>query len=89
MALGASRAGLLWLVVKQGVGMAAIGAATGLCGAWSTQKFMSGLLFGISPVDSRTFVAGTLFLLAVATIASAIPAARVMHIEPAGALRQD
>jgi len=89
MALGASRAGLLWLVVKQGVGMASIGAAIGLFGACAMQKLTSGLLFGVSPVDSRTFVGGTLFLLAVAAVASAIPGARVMRIEPAGALRQD
>jgi putative ABC transport system permease protein len=89
LALGASSASLLWLVVKQGVGMAAIGATLGLCGAWATQKLTSELLFGISPVDSMTFAGGALFLLAVAAIASGIPGARVMHIDPACSLRQE
>lgn len=89
MALGANRANLFWLVVKQGVGMAAIGAAIGLCGAWATQRLTSGLLFGISPVDLVTFAGGAIFLLAVAAIACAIPGARVMRIHPAEALRQD
>ena len=89
MALGASRANGLWLVVKQGVGMAAIGAVIGLCGAWASQKLTSGLLFGVSPVDPVTFAGGAVFLLAVAAVASAIPGARVMRIDPAEALRGD
>jgi putative ABC transport system permease protein len=89
IALGASRANVLWLVLKQGLEMAAIGAAIGLAGAWSVQKLMGRLLFGISPVDPLTFAGGAGFLLAVAAIASAIPGARVMQIDPAQMLRQD
>ncbi len=89
MALGARRINVLWLVLKQALEMAAIGAAIGLFGAWAMQRFTSGLLFGISPVDPATFVGGAAFLLAVAAIASAIPAARVLRIDPAQALRQD
>jgi putative ABC transport system permease protein len=89
VALGASGPNVFWLVVKQGLGMAAIGAAAGLCGAWATQKLTSKLLFGISVVDPATFAAGTLLLLAVAAIASAIPGARVLQIDPASTLRQD
>jgi predicted permease len=88
-ALGASRVNVLWLVVKQGLEMAAIGAALGLLGAWATQKLTSGLLFGISPVDPVTFAGAAVFLLGVAAVASAIPGARVMSIDPARALRQD
>jgi len=89
VALGASGPNVFWLVVKQGLGMAAIGAAVGLCGAWATQKLTSKLLFGISAVDPATCAAGTLLLLAVAAIASAIPGARVLQIDPASTLRQD
>jgi putative ABC transport system permease protein len=89
MALGASHGNVLWLVLKQGLKMAAVGAAIGLCGAWSAQRFTSGLLFGISPVDPLTFAGAPIFLLAVAAIACAIPGARVMRIDPAEALRQD
>jgi predicted permease len=89
MALGASRADVLRLVVRQGVGMAAIGATVGLCGAWAAQKLTSELLFGISPVDPATFAGGALFLLAVAAIASAIPGVRAMRIELVQALRQE
>jgi predicted permease len=89
IALGATRANVLWFVLKQGLEMAAIGAAIGLAGAWSAQKLTSGLLFGISPVDPLTFAGGAAFLLAVAAIATAIPSARVMQIEPGEMLRQD
>jgi ABC-type antimicrobial peptide transport system permease subunit len=89
IALGASHTNVFWLMLKQGLKMATIGASIGLFGAWAAQKLISGILFGISPVDPATFAAGAGFLLAVAAIASAIPWARVMQIDPAQALRQD
>ncbi|MGB8522078.1 MAG: FtsX-like permease family protein, partial [Candidatus Acidiferrales bacterium] len=89
IALGASHANVLWLVLKHSLGMASIGAAIGLIGACATQRLTSGLLFGISPIDPITFAGGAAFLIVVAGIASAIPGARVMQIDPAGALRQD
>jgi putative ABC transport system permease protein len=89
IALGASRVTVLWLVLKQGLEMAMLGAAIGLCGAWAAQKLTSGLLFGVSPVDPLTFAGVAVFLLTVAGIASAIPGARVLSIDPARTLRQD
>jgi predicted permease len=89
LALGASQANILWLVLKQGLKMATTGAAIGLCGAFAAQKFTSGLLFGISPVDPLTFAGAPIFLLTVASVACAIPGARVLRIDPARALRQD
>jgi len=69
--------------------MAALGAALGLGGALASQRLTRSLLFGISPFDPSTLAGAAGFLLAVAVIASAIPAARVLRIDPAGALRQD
>jgi predicted permease len=89
IALGASRAHVLWLVLKQGLEMATFGAVIGLLGAWATQKLTSGLLFGVSPVDPVIFAGAAFFLLAVAGIASAIPGARALGIDPARTLRQD
>ena len=89
VALGASRINVLWLVLKQALEMAAFGVVVGLFGAWASQRLTSGLLFGVSPVDPVTFTGAAFFLLTIAAIASAIPAARVLRIDPAGALRQD
>lgn len=89
MALGASGREILWLVLKQGLQMAAIGAGIGLCGAWASEKLTASLLFGVSPFDRISFAAATAFLIAVAALASAIPAARVLRIDPAVVLHQD
>ena len=89
MAIGAGRSKVLWLVLKQGLEMAAIGVGVGLCGALASQKLTSGLLFGVSPMDPLTFAVAACFLLGVAAAASALPAARVLQIDPATALRQD
>jgi putative ABC transport system permease protein len=89
LALGASPRNILWLVLRQGLNMALIGALIGLAGAFATRQLTSGLLFGISAADPLTLVAGGVFLVAIAAIASAIPAARAMHIPFVEALRQE
>ncbi|HWW85748.1 MAG TPA: FtsX-like permease family protein, partial [Vicinamibacterales bacterium] len=89
MALGADRMTVLWMIVRQGLGMAAVGAVFGLFGAWAAQKLISGSLFGISAVDPLTFTGAAIFLLMVATVASAIPGARALRIDPALTLRQN
>src|SRR5579862_9174372 len=89
MALGASGSSVLWLVLKQGLQVAAIGAAIGLCGAWASEKLTASLLFGISPLDPLTLAAATAFLIAVAALATAIPALRALRIDPAIVLRQE
>jgi putative ABC transport system permease protein len=89
LAVGASPTDVLWLIVRQGLRMATTGAAIGLLGAWAARQLTSQLLFGISPVDPLTYAGATIFLLAVAAIASAIPGIRAMRIDPAQALRQE
>ena len=89
VALGATPRDVLWLVLQQGLRMALVGAAIGMCGAWGMRPLMGRFLFGISPADPVTFVSAAIFLLGVATAASAIPGARVMRLDPAHALRQD
>jgi putative ABC transport system permease protein len=89
MAIGASRGGVFWLVLRQSVAIAVAGAAIGLVGAFAVQKLTSGMLFGISPLDPLTFAGGAMFLIVVAAIAGTIPSVRVMRIDPALTLRQD
>jgi putative ABC transport system permease protein len=69
--------------------MAGSGAAVGLLGAWAAQKVAAGLLCNISPVDPTTLAGAAVLLLGVAAMASAIPAARVLGIDPPRTLRQD
>jgi putative ABC transport system permease protein len=89
MALGAQRAHVLWLVVRQGIGMAAAGAAAGVLGAWFFRKAVAQLVFGISPADPATFLGAAVVLVAVAFAACLVPARRAMRIEPMVALRYE
>jgi len=89
VALGATPRDVLWLVLQQGLKMAIVGAAVGACGAWALRPLMGRFLFGISPADPVTFAGAAIFLIGVAAVASAVPGARVMRLDPAHALRQD
>jgi putative ABC transport system permease protein len=86
-ALGASPRNLVAIVVREGLGIAAIGLAAGLAGAGLLTRFMQGALFGIEPLDAASFVAAPLVLLAVAALACVLPASRAASIDPARALR--
>ena len=89
MALGAQRPDVLWMVLKQGLGMAAAGAIAGLFGAWVLRQLMARLVFGISPADPATFVAAALLLIAFAGTASYVPARRAAKVDPMVALRYE
>jgi putative ABC transport system permease protein len=87
MALGASRAQVLRRVVGQGMTLALTGAALGLLGAAVAARGLHSLLFEVSASDPATYVAVALLLVAVAAVASYVPARRAARIEPTLALR--
>ena len=88
-ALGASRADVLALVVRQGLVLALIGSAIGIGGALSLSRLMSSQLYGVSPTDPVTFVAVSVLLMTVALAACYIPAQRAMRVDPMVALRYE
>ncbi|HEY9232918.1 MAG TPA: ABC transporter permease [Blastocatellia bacterium] len=89
VALGASRADVLRLVLGQALQLALIGIGVGLAAALALTQFMASLLFGISPTDPLTFAAICIILTAVALTASYIPARRATRIDPMVALRYE
>jgi putative ABC transport system permease protein len=89
MALGAKRADVLRLVVRQGMTMTLVGLALGLLGAFGLSRVLRGLLFGVSPTDPLTFGGVSLVLLAVALFACLIPARRATRVDPIVALRTE
>jgi ABC-type antimicrobial peptide transport system permease subunit len=89
MALGASRASVLGLVVRRGVVTAAWGVAAGLLGGLFLTRLMEGLLYGVAPRDPVTFAAVALLLIAIAVAASAAPAFRAARVDPLEALRSE
>ena len=87
MALGAQRRDLLRLVVGQGILLVLIGTAIGVVGALGLTRFMSSMLYGVHANDPLTFVAVSLVLIAVATLACYIPAHRATRVDPVSAMR--
>ena len=89
MALGANRADILKLIVKQGLTLILIGAALGLALAIALTRVIASLLFNVSTTDSLTFGGISLLLVAVAFVACYIPARRAMKVDPMVALRYE
>jgi putative ABC transport system permease protein len=89
MALGAQKWDVLKLAVGQGLKLVAVGVGIGLLGALALTRVMSSLLFGISATDPATLVTISLILVAVALLASYIPARRAAKVDPLIALRYE
>jgi predicted permease len=89
MALGATRGAVQQMVMVRGLSLAVAGAGLGIAGALATSRLFSSLLFGVSPRDGVTLVAVAVLMLAVAAIASFVPARSSVRIDPAIALRSD
>jgi ABC-type antimicrobial peptide transport system permease subunit len=89
IALGASAARVRRLVVMRGLRLVAAGLAIGIVGAAMLTRFMSSLLYGVTPTDRTTFV-GVAVLLAVASVAASyVPARRATRVDPIVALRAE
>jgi predicted permease len=87
MALGATRHGILALVVRQGMRLALAGVGIGLLGALAITRLMSSLLFGVGTMDPLTFGAIAILLSAVALLAIYVPAQRAARVDPMISLR--
>jgi putative ABC transport system permease protein len=89
VALGASRSDVLRMVMRQSLTLTAVGVVLGLAGAAAATQLLTSMLFGIKPSDPLTYVATIGILIAVAAIASYIPARRAMQVDPMVALRYE
>jgi putative ABC transport system permease protein len=89
MALGARPADVLRMVLGEGLRLAAVGLCGGLVAAAALTWTMRGLLFGVTTADPLTFAGITLLLLAVALLATWVPARRAARVDPMRAIRCD
>jgi predicted lysophospholipase L1 biosynthesis ABC-type transport system permease subunit len=88
-ALGAPRATLIGMIVREGMAVMVAGAVAGLAGAAAVTRLMQSLLFGVEPLDAWSFAAALIVLTGVAVVACSIPAARAAATDPAISLRTE
>jgi ABC-type antimicrobial peptide transport system permease subunit len=89
MALGADARHVFRLVVREGMALAVAAVVPGGLVALVLGRLVAPLLFGVEPRDPATFAVVTLVLLAAAFVASALPAARAVRLDPAPTLRAE
>jgi ABC-type antimicrobial peptide transport system permease subunit len=89
LALGARRAALLGLVLRQSVGLVSVGLVLGFGASLLTGQVIRTLLAGVTPVDPRTFALVAAILLAGGVLAALLPARRAVRVDPVRTLRQD
>jgi putative ABC transport system permease protein len=89
MALGAERGDVLAMVIRQVLGLTAVGVALGLAGAWVSTRVLESLLFGIRPTDGVAFAYGSGVLVLAVLLACYIPARRATRVNPLEALRHE
>ncbi|MGB7218788.1 MAG: ABC transporter permease [Vicinamibacterales bacterium] len=89
LALGASRADIVRMVLRQGMSLAAVGSVIGLLLAAGASRLLVALLFGVPPLDPVTFLGAAVLLAAVGLAACYLPARRATRIDPIEALRYE
>jgi ABC-type antimicrobial peptide transport system permease subunit len=89
IALGARRADVVGMVVRDGMTLAALGVALGLIGSAAATRALASQLFGVTTTDAATFVSVPLVLIVTALIACLAPAARAARTDPMVALRTE
>jgi ABC-type antimicrobial peptide transport system permease subunit len=88
-AIGARPAALRRMVLRQGLGMAAIGLTAGLAASLALMRYLRSLLYGMSEHDTSIYAAAIVLAVGTAAVACWIPASRAARVDPAQALRED
>ena len=89
IALGAQQVDVVRLLVRQGASIVTVGIVLGIGAAYYAGRFVAALLYGVTATDPVSIASAAALLLAVAVMASAIPAWRANHIDPAIVLRDE
>ena len=89
LAIGASPTRIVWLFVREGMVLTAVGLIAGLVGALATGQWIRALLFGVTPADPTTFAGVGCALTVAAVLAMYVPARRAASVDPTDALRTD
>lgn len=87
IAMGAERASVMGLVLRQSAILTVLGMSIGLAGAAALTRYLERMLFGLTPLDPGTFIGVALVFGAVASLAAVMPARRATRVDPLVALR--
>ncbi len=88
LALGGEPSGVRRMVVLQGLRLVVVGVGLGVGAAFLTARFLTTMLFGVSPTDLRTMASVPVALVAIAAIACLVPGRRAAKLDPAEILRE-
>jgi putative ABC transport system permease protein len=86
VALGASRGKVMGDVLRQALGLAAVGIVLGSAVAWALTRVLAGLFLGVSPHDPNVFIGAAAVFAVVALAAASVPAFRTTRVNPVVAL---
>jgi putative ABC transport system permease protein len=86
VALGATGRDIVWLVMRQGVGISVLGAAIGMFSGWAAARSMTSLLYSVSASDPLTLSLAPAVLVAATLAACYLPARRASRVDPARTL---
>src|SRR5206468_10538030 len=89
MALGARRASVVWLVLREALILVLIGLAAGILLVSAAARLVTSLLFGVSPTDPAMLAATAVLMLSIAVVAAYLPARRASRVDPTAALRYE
>jgi predicted permease len=89
VALGATRANILGLILRQGAGLVVLGTMLGLAGYFALSRIIGKLLFNVAPTDPATLLLAPIVLITVALAACLVPARRATKVDPMVALRTE
>jgi putative ABC transport system permease protein len=89
MALGAARARVVRMVLRDSLAPVVAGSVIGIAGALLATRLMRTLLYGVSATDPLTYVVVVAVLLAVSVLASVVPASRAARVDPLVAMREE
>jgi len=89
MALGSTRAEVVRLVLRQGLGIVALGLGAGLAGAAGLQKAIAAQIYGVRPLDPAVICSVILLLGAIALAACALPTRRAARVDPVAVLKEE
>jgi putative ABC transport system permease protein len=89
MALGAQRAEIMGMILREGARLGVAGLALGVGISLAVTRFIASSLFGVTPTDASTYVAVVVLMLAVGLFACYLPARRASRVDPITAIRTE